>query len=758
MKQIIRSFIAVTIFLLSASSVFSQGGISISISGSSADPSAMLDVTSTTKGLLIPRMTEQERNAIALPALGLHVFNTSTNCVNVWVGNSWKSFCGDCQFSAPLIDYNDPVCPGGTLTLFSHDTFSSATYAWTGPNGFTSTLKNPSIPNVTNAAAGIYQLSVTNNGCTAPPSFLSVSLASPPVTPGAITANNSLCWGSTSGVEFSVPSTPGANFYLWSVVSTSGAYVSAGQGTTQIKLNNFTMGDTLKVQATNTNNTCGYSSPSIMYLSSAAPDMPGPISGLTSFSLPQSGVVYSISPVNNTSIYAWTVPAGAVIVSGQGTNSITVDYPCFVNGGVVTVTASNSCGANSSTLSIPIVPTSPIVGDAFVCPNNSYTYSIATLPNASYIWTVPAGATILSGQSTPSVTVNFGNSSGNISVQRTTTPCGVSNDITTLSVNNAVSTFTPNISFSGFPVTFYPTSTYPGATYSWTFPGGNPSTSTDQNPVVTWASGGTYNVSLSVDGCSPPTIIPVQINQVTGQLGFYATGSGPNGTLQSFTVPAGVNYIMMEAWGASSGGSEQGLGARMKGEFIVTPGQTLTILVGQQGMPGGNYAAGGGGGTFVTDNSNNPLIIAGGGGAKTGWNQGQPGLTGTAGGGGCCGNGGQGGDGGTTYNSTGSGAGGGFYTDGGDGSCGNSGGKSFLNGGAGGNACDGSAGHGGYGGGGGGQTGYTCGGGGGGYSGGAGGAPYGNPTTGGGGSFNAGSNQSNSQGVQSGNGMLVITY
>lgn len=45
----------------------------------SPDPSTILELNSTTKGLLIPRMTSTMRDAIVLPATGLTIFNTVTN-------------------------------------------------------------------------------------------------------------------------------------------------------------------------------------------------------------------------------------------------------------------------------------------------------------------------------------------------------------------------------------------------------------------------------------------------------------------------------------------------------------------------------------------------------------------------------------------------------------------------------------------------------------------------------------------------------
>ncbi len=54
--------------------VFAQ--VSINVDNSNPDPSAMLDVKSTSKGLLIPRMTQVQRNAIVNPATGLMIYQT----------------------------------------------------------------------------------------------------------------------------------------------------------------------------------------------------------------------------------------------------------------------------------------------------------------------------------------------------------------------------------------------------------------------------------------------------------------------------------------------------------------------------------------------------------------------------------------------------------------------------------------------------------------------------------------------------------
>ncbi len=60
---------------------------------------------------------------------------------------------------------NGPVCSGSALSL-SATTISGATYAWSGPNGFTSNSQNPSLTYLA-ADAGVYNLQVTVGGCSA---------------------------------------------------------------------------------------------------------------------------------------------------------------------------------------------------------------------------------------------------------------------------------------------------------------------------------------------------------------------------------------------------------------------------------------------------------------------------------------------------------------------------------------------------------------------------------------------------------------
>ena len=226
-----------------------------------------------------------------------------------------------------------------------------------------------------------------------------------------------------------------------------------------------------------------------------------------------------------------------------------------------------------------------------------------------------------------------------------------------------------------------------------------------------------------------------------------------NGVI-SWAVPKDGTY-RIECWGAQGGrsnnwGPRGGQGARMRGDFSLTQGSVLKLVVGQRGLDN-TYDAGGGGGSYVTNSSNSALVIAagGGGGSASGYPYGGNGYHGIATSNGSLGYsgrpGGTNGGGGTGYSAAG---GGGGLTGNGSGSWY---GYAFTNGALGG---PGQA-QGGFGGGGGGG-GTNGAGGGGGYSGG--GASQWSFFGAGGGSINTGSNQSNSDAIQQLDGKITITF
>ncbi|MEZ4962977.1 MAG: tail fiber domain-containing protein [Saprospiraceae bacterium] len=82
-------------FFLSAQINNFELPLSINAGGNDPDSSAMLDVQSTDKGMLIPRMTTAQRTAIASPASGLLVFDNETGSFWFYNGSVWTELGGD---------------------------------------------------------------------------------------------------------------------------------------------------------------------------------------------------------------------------------------------------------------------------------------------------------------------------------------------------------------------------------------------------------------------------------------------------------------------------------------------------------------------------------------------------------------------------------------------------------------------------------------------------------------------------------------
>ena len=88
MKKLILLLLAIT--MIASYSLNAQ--VAVNADGTDPDSSAMLDVKSTNKGLLPPRMTQTQRNAISSPVAGLQIFNTTTNRPNYYNGSAWMYF------------------------------------------------------------------------------------------------------------------------------------------------------------------------------------------------------------------------------------------------------------------------------------------------------------------------------------------------------------------------------------------------------------------------------------------------------------------------------------------------------------------------------------------------------------------------------------------------------------------------------------------------------------------------------------------
>ena len=312
--------------------------MSLSPNGAPPAASAALDINFKNKGFLMPRLTQAQRDSIIAPDFGLLILNTSTNCINLWLGATWKQICRDCDFGNPVPGNNGPICEGQTLNLTS-TIILGASYHWTGPNGFNDTTQNPSIPNATAGASGSYSVQATLNGCTTQAQSTVATVNTIPQTPTA--GNNNPCSGQT--------------LYLTSSSIVGASYTWSGPNNFSDNSQNPVIGNVQPNQAGNYNviasvSGCNSAQGTTVVSVNVIPSAPDSISGSSTACANAIGV-YTTDSVAGATTYTWSVPSGATVISGQGTRSATINFGG--TSGNILVTAGNACG-NSSSISLPI--------------------------------------------------------------------------------------------------------------------------------------------------------------------------------------------------------------------------------------------------------------------------------------------------------------------------------------------------------------------------------------------------------------------
>jgi len=140
MKKILYSVIAFTGFSICfICTAQAQGGVAVNTTGAVPDSSAVFDVSSITKGLLAPRMTTLQRNAISGPAMGLTIFNIDCGVYNYNAGTpaapNWATISATNVLIAGVSIAANPVgaiCAGSnvTFTATPANGINSPSYQW----------------------------------------------------------------------------------------------------------------------------------------------------------------------------------------------------------------------------------------------------------------------------------------------------------------------------------------------------------------------------------------------------------------------------------------------------------------------------------------------------------------------------------------------------------------------------------------------------------------------------------------------------
>lgn len=308
------------------------------------------------------------------------------------------------------------ICAGMTSQLNATVIGGTApySYSWSPATG----LSNPNIANpvATPTVSTMYKVTATDNASNTAIDSVLITVNTAPPSPGAITGPVTICEDSTA--IYQVEPMAGATSYSWTVPDN--ATIVTGQNSPTIEV---LWGMTSGTVSVIVGNDCGNSPPSALDVTvSTILPAPGAILG------PELGCAgiestFRIAAVAGAESYEWTVPSDANIVSGQGTEEVIVIWG--TTAGDIEVVAQNGCGnspASQRTLNTGAIPgpAGEVSGNDTVCVNHSgYLYSVPEILGATtYVWTLPLGATVSSGQGTHEVTIDFDPTavSGDISV------------------------------------------------------------------------------------------------------------------------------------------------------------------------------------------------------------------------------------------------------------------------------------------------------------------------------------------------------
>ena len=305
----------------------------------------------------------------------------------------------------------------GSATFSISPVFDASGYSWTVPNGMiivsgqgtTSIFVSWAPQAVNNGIIGNITVTPSNScGAGVSSSLVTDINAVIPVRPSSISGPTKLCPGD-NGV-YSVAPVARASSYVWTVPTGMSILSGAGTNVITVDVNGAYLGGVVSARAANA---CGISPNRDRNVTVNVPAVSASISGPATGVCGATGVVYTAASVASATGYNWSVPVGATIVSGQGTQSIVVDFDGAYGGGNVSVNATNSCGVGAArNLNVTGAPGLPgvISGDITICPGQTgVAYGVATVTGASsYLWSLPGGTTITSGQGTKDILSTWG--------------------------------------------------------------------------------------------------------------------------------------------------------------------------------------------------------------------------------------------------------------------------------------------------------------------------------------------------------------
>lgn len=154
-----NKFIALILIMFCSLSSMAQVGVGTN----SPNANAALDITSTTQGMLFPRLTTAQRDAIGSPAKGLTIFNTTLDCIQTNIGTTtvpvWKCLAATndtTKGTAVISAYDCNIASTGTLLVGTAVSGVTQTIKATVITGGTYNISTNTVNGITFSASGSF--------------------------------------------------------------------------------------------------------------------------------------------------------------------------------------------------------------------------------------------------------------------------------------------------------------------------------------------------------------------------------------------------------------------------------------------------------------------------------------------------------------------------------------------------------------------------------------------------------------------------
>ncbi len=438
-----------------------------------------------------------------------------------------------------------PVCSGSSLQL-SGSTDVGTSYSWTGPNGFLSSVQNPTIFPAMVAATGTYSFTATSNGCSSVVSTTTVVVNPSPIVTTTSASDTLVCYGTSINLN----STASSNVYntlnyteSFETWPPSGwTFINAGTGNQWATISSYYHD--------------GAKSMSYTYNSSNAANAWGITPALNM----DAGTTYTLSFWYK--VMSASYPERLKITVGLTPNVAGQTTILWDNNGAASLT--NTTWLQATVTYTPTTTAVYYVGfncysllDKEVLYVDQVSITGATLTPVSYLWTATPAGFVSSLQNptgvSPSATTTYTMTASN------TYGCSASAN-TMVAVNKPLPVITGSSSAcAGTTGVVYKTN--PGnSNYTWTVSGGGTITSggtlTDSSATVSWDTPGAQSISVNYTntlGCTAalPTTYNVTANSLP-TVGVTGSNMVCEGLTEMYTTDLSMtNYD----WHVSSGGT-----------------------------------------------------------------------------------------------------------------------------------------------------------------------------------------------------------